>query len=417
MKAMKLALLGTAALAAASVSARADNLSDLKAQIEALNARLATLESTPAMPAGYSMVNFSKDGNTHVISILPTADAPAAAATTITWTGYVRAGIVSTYNSAGAAGAAAVTGTGTTTAAAVSAAQYSTDVRARAGFNVTGKTDTAVGEVGASISVVNDGTGNSDSSFNYNAGNGNLRTDGYNGWWKISPNITLTAGLLGSLAKSSYTYDANCVCAYNDPWGAIYGSPANDPAAFKLGYADGPISFAVQLEDSNNNSNNSAVGVTARAKYSMDMISMDIGGGYWGNTYPGGDNSWAVSGGVGVKFDPVTLGVSVGTRHQGLGNTSSLLGGPVATANFDDTYAGGYAKVALGDAAGLELGFTHDFGTAPLAADALAGASVFNAAIYYTPVKQLRIGVEGDYQSGGLADKSYTAALVTWFNF
>jgi hypothetical protein len=407
---MKLALLGTAALAAASVSARADNLSDLKAQIEALNARLATLENAPAMPAGYSMVNFSKDGNTHVISILPTADAPAAAATTITWTGYVRAGIVTTYDPTGSSVTATVSSTNP-------AKQYSTDVRARAGFNVTGKTDTAVGEVGASISVVNAGAGNSDSAFNYNAGNGVLTTDGYNGWWKISPNITLTAGLLGSLAKSGYTFDANCTCAYNDPWGAIYGSPANDPAAFKLGYADGPLSFAVQLEDSNNNNNNSAVGVTARGKYAMDIFSMDIGGGYWGNTYPGGDNSWAVSGGVGVKFDPVTLGVSVGTTHQGKGNASSLLGGPAATANYDMWAAGGYAKVALGDAAGLELGFTHDFGTAALAADPYAGASVFNAAIYYTPVKQLKIGVEGDYQSGGLADKAYTAALVTWFNF
>ncbi len=110
MKVMKLALLGTAALAAVSVSARADNLSDLKAQIEALNARVATLEATPSVPAGYSMLSISKGdqivepgyagpkrdnytGPVHVISIMPTADAPAPT-TQITWTGYVRAGVV-----------------------------------------------------------------------------------------------------------------------------------------------------------------------------------------------------------------------------------------------------------------------------------------------------------------------------------
>jgi protein-disulfide isomerase len=65
MNALKIALLGTAALAAVSVSARADDLSNLKAQIEALNAQVAA-----------------------------TADAPAASATVITWSGNVAAGIV-----------------------------------------------------------------------------------------------------------------------------------------------------------------------------------------------------------------------------------------------------------------------------------------------------------------------------------
>ncbi len=396
MKIMKIALLGTAALAAVSVSARADNLSDLKAQIETLNARVATLEATPAVPAGYSMVAFSKDGDKHIISIMPTADAPAAAATTIAWSGYVRAAVVTGYDSSAAVGS-----------------QYSTDIRARAGFAVSAKTDTAVGEVGVNIATV--ANGGSDNALKYNAGNSTLATDGFNGYWKFTPNMTLTAGVLGSLAKSGYTFDANCTCAYNDPWGAIYGSPANDPIAFKLGYADGPISFAVQIEDANNNNDNSAFGVSARAKYSMDMISMDLGGGYWGNSYPGGDASWVVSGGLGLKFDPVTLGVSVGATHQGKGNVSSLLGGPVATANYDVWSAGGYANVALGDTSNLELGVTHDFGTA--AADTLAGATVMNAGIYYTPVSKLKIGLEGAYQTGGVADKSYTAALVTWFKF
>ena len=327
---------------------------------------------------------------------MPTADAPAAAATTIAWSGYVRAAVVTGYDSSAAVGS-----------------QYSTDIRARAGFAVSAKTDTAVGEVGVNIATV--ANGGSDNAFKYNAGNSTLATDGFNGYWKFTPNMTLTAGVLGSLAKSGYTFDANCTCAYNDPWGAIYGSVLNDPIAFKLGYADGPISFAMQVEDTNNNNDNSAFGVTARAKYSMDMISMDFGGGYWGNNYPGGDNSWSVSGGLGLKFDPVTLGVSVGATHQGKGNQSSGGAGPVAAGNYDAWSAGGYANVALGDTSNLELGVTHDFGTA--AADTLAGATVMNAGIYYTPVSKLKIGLEGAYQSGGVADQSYTAALVTWFKF
>jgi hypothetical protein len=106
MKVMKLALLGTAALAAVSVSARADDLADLKAQIEALNSRISQLEAAPAVPAGYQLLTVSeapaivvpsldvhKDfGPTATsIGILPTADVPAS--TTIQWSGYARAAI------------------------------------------------------------------------------------------------------------------------------------------------------------------------------------------------------------------------------------------------------------------------------------------------------------------------------------
>ncbi len=60
MKVMKLALLGTAALAAVSVSARADDLSALKAQIEALQADVAALQAAPAVPAGFSLLTVSE---------------------------------------------------------------------------------------------------------------------------------------------------------------------------------------------------------------------------------------------------------------------------------------------------------------------------------------------------------------------
>ena len=106
MKVMKLALLGTAALAAVSVSARADDLADLKAQIEALNSRISQLESAPSVPAGYQLLSvadapaivvpsldvdpaFGPTATT--IGILPTADVPAS--TTIQWSGYARAAI------------------------------------------------------------------------------------------------------------------------------------------------------------------------------------------------------------------------------------------------------------------------------------------------------------------------------------
>src|SRR5687768_13095948 len=108
MKMMKLALLGTAALAVSAIGAQADDLSSLKAEIEALNARITQLEAAPVVPAGYSLMTVSdietlsltgeqakdKVGYTgsNRISVLPTADAPAAAV--VDWDFQIRAALI-----------------------------------------------------------------------------------------------------------------------------------------------------------------------------------------------------------------------------------------------------------------------------------------------------------------------------------
>ena len=79
MKVMKLALLGTAALAAVSVSARADDLSALKAQIEALQADVAALQAAPSVPAGYSLMTVS-EGDRIVVPGLEVRDSNARCA-------------------------------------------------------------------------------------------------------------------------------------------------------------------------------------------------------------------------------------------------------------------------------------------------------------------------------------------------
>ena len=101
MKMMKWALLGGAALAVTATAARADDLSALKAQIEALQTRVSQLEAQPqaAQPsiAGYSLMAFRdgqgtfegelpgkygdsvRDSQGFTMSVMPTADvAPVA---------------------------------------------------------------------------------------------------------------------------------------------------------------------------------------------------------------------------------------------------------------------------------------------------------------------------------------------------
>ncbi len=379
MKVINLALLGTAALVAASIGARAENLDALKTQMDTL-----TLDAV--------------------------ADAPAAATTTVTFDGYIRAAIV-TGRRVDTVGNPALVPGGLVGnfAGAVSGPSdnYATDVRARAGVSVHGKTDTAVGEVGVNINLLapaNDVRGI------YNSGNGAVTTDGFNGYWKFTPNLTLSAGILGALSKSSYSFDATCTCAYNDPFGAIIGSPQGDPTAFRIAYADGPLTFAAQLEDTNNVGNSSAVGGTAKIGYAMDIFGFDLNGGYWGNA--GGNAAYSVSGGIGINFAPISLGVAVGTGNNGSFVSSNL------AANQNFTVASGYAKAALGDSASLEFGVFHDFSALSITTqDKTAGLTSFDAGLYYSPVKQLKFGLEGNYQSGGAYDGSYTAAFVSWFKF
>ncbi len=369
MKILNLALLGTAALVAASITARADDLATLKAQMDAIS---------------------------------PVADAPIAAPTaSIAWSGYVRAAIETTYDTTRAAGN-----------------QYATDIVTRAKLKVVGKTDTAVGQVGVEIQMR---AVDNDNSFATNVGNGVLQTDGYYGWWKLTPNLTLSAGIAnpikkGTLASNTFSFDFNCACYYaDDPWGAIVNAPQvktplensskANPAQIGLTYADGPLTVAMAVEDSNNSGNNSAIGGSAKALYKTDSFGVDLSGGYWGNAAAAGVASWGVSAGAGVNFAPFKLGASVG-----VGNSGNFL-----VPAFDYTVATAYALVNIGDSAALEVGAVHDFGTA--GSDVRAGATEYMAGIYYNPVKQLTLGAEGSFQSGGKADQSYTAALVTVFRF
>ncbi|MDE2383846.1 MAG: hypothetical protein KGO53_04440 [Alphaproteobacteria bacterium] len=406
MKGFTLSLLATAAVVAASASAHADNLADLKAQIETLNARVATLEATPSVPAGYSMISFSKEGDEHIISIMPTADAPAAPTTSISWSGYVRGAVVSAYDSSAKAGS-----------------QYTNDIEARAKLKVSGKTDTAVGEVGATIELRTTANTSIASPYtelngNYNSGNPVVQTDGYFGWWKMTPNLTLSGGIgnsvqKGTLAKSAYSFDAQCSCYYTDGWGAISNTPVKAPlsdssnaapAQIALAYNDGPLGLAVALEDAGNDAatNASAFGVSGKASYKGDMFSADLSGGYWG--HPTGNAAWNVSAGVGMKMDMVSFGAALGTGNGG-----------AYQKNIAYTGLSAYAIAKIADQAQFELGFVHDFGTD--ANDKLQGASLYEAGLYYNPVKQLTLGVEGQYQVGGVADQSYVADLVTIFRF
>src|SRR5712675_138088 len=76
MKVTKWALLASAAIAVTATAARADDLSALKAEIEALQSRVSQLEAQPeaSMPSGYSLMAF-RDGQGTYEGVLPERNA------------------------------------------------------------------------------------------------------------------------------------------------------------------------------------------------------------------------------------------------------------------------------------------------------------------------------------------------------
>jgi hypothetical protein len=396
MKTMKLALLGTAALAAVTVSARADDVAALKAQLEALNARVAQLEAAPAVPAGYQLLTITEADTSSApanlldepayrnpiksvtrIGILPTADAPAS--TVIEWSGFVRAALVYSDVEDDADGD-----------------DEDIDVLSRGQIQVVGKTDTAVGEVGVQMRV----RGNFDGSGNATA----QIPDGTYGWWQMTPELQFAGGYIGTLGNIGYGYDGACTCEYTD--NADVSFNPGDTTQLRLTYASGPLSMAIALEDATGTGSgysglggsvDDSLGAAAEFKYTGDTFNGEISA-FWHEGAPGFGDVWGVGAGVGFALGDianVSLGTQFGEYNTGVDFwRASILFGFNLTDAVRAEIAGGYTD---DDAAGNEV------------VAVLAG-------LYYEPVSQLRLGLEGEWFETG-NDETIVVDFVTRWSF
>jgi hypothetical protein len=392
MKTMKVALLATAALAAVSVSARADDTAAIKAQLEALNARIAQLEASPAAPVGYSLLTISEgqatkvpgldvshgtlpgygDDTATIIGVMPTADAPAS--TTIEWSGYVRAIVAHIdYGYDGGDG--------------------DTHIGTRAQLKVVGKTDTAVGEVGARIQLRADGHGvDPDPHFYGNE---------YWGWWAMTPEVTFGGGFSGSLGNISYGVDGSCTCYGTDWFTAEHrdedninvGTNPGDVTQIRLSWGSGPMTAAIALEDSDYDGGSGNMGVAGEIKYAGDSFSGEISGVFYEHDNSAGalidpgqsEEGWQVGAGVGFA-----LGEMVSLSAAGAIGEEPSKG--------DYWSASALVGFTLTDSVRMEAGASYvEYDDINVEVwEALAG-------IYYEPVSQLTLGLEVDYAEG-LAD-------------
>jgi hypothetical protein len=380
MKMMKTALLATAAIAAVASSARADELSDLKAQIEALNARVAQVEAAPAVPAGYQLVSITRGealqfgldsdekGPATVISVLPAADAPAG--TEVTISGFARAALVWRNGNFWS--------------------DEDLGVRARGEVKIAGKTDTAVGEVGAFVKLRTshgaDGIGNS-----------GFESPEYWGTWNFAEGLTLAGGYTGSLAGIGYGYDGKCSCYYTDNAAAGFGGNG-DATQMRLSYASGPIGVAVAIEDGGfGGVGTSALGFTGEVKYSGDVVSGEVSMGYWNKD--SGNLKYQLAAGLGFQLSEM-FNVSMAA-----GAFKTYAGEKVWKANI-------LASAALTDGVSAEVGYNH-YESNVLGND----QDAVLAGVYFNPVSQLTLGLEGEWINPDGTGSAKQVDFVTVYRF
>jgi hypothetical protein len=388
MTSMKTALLAGVALAVSAVGAQADDLSALKAQIESLNARVASMEAAPSVPAGYSLLTVGEGqahvvpgmtaqeqasfaGNATIISVMPTADAPAG--TTIEWSGYVRAIV----------GYASNDTDGDYDDPLIP--DFSSDdedlsIYGRGRLNVTAKTDTAVGEVGVRMRLEGNGSP-VDSDYD-------VEMEIAWGWWAMTPELTLGGGYNGSLGSIGFGYDGACTCHWID--NANVYELEGDATQMRLTYASGPLSAAIAVEDGTAGGGELAAGgesplrFAGEIAYAGDSFSGEISGIY---VSADGDDGYNIGAGVGFNLgDFASLSLA-----GGIGNTINSAG-PI----FDDSdyyFINGLASMNLSDSAHAEIGVGYK--------DYDGDADVFGVmgGLYYHPVDQLTIGLEAEWVS------------------
>lgn len=440
MKSIKMALLGGAALAVTAAGAQADDLEALKAQIEELNSRVAAMEVAPSVPAGYQLLTISESelkqvpGNAMsprdradlgpkatVISVLPTADAPAG--TTISWSGRVAAGVVYSDTS----GDLKLTFSDPADAFDVfpdigndysDDGEYESsrdsddlDVKAQARLRVVATTDTAVGEVGVAMELRGDFNG---------LGTGDTYFKEAWGYWAMTPELTFGGGYTASLGDIWYGYDGACSCYWID--NADMGFNPGDTTQLRLSYGSGPFSMAVALEDAGRNDgfgddnggpDSDKLGVAGEIEYSGDMFSGEISGVWRGveeDDYFDVDTNWQVGAGLGFGLgDIANLSIAAA---MGEGPTTRFDDGDLVTdLPMNNTWWGitALAKFNLTDEVHAEIagGYKHREGDGFDLVDASGDDWTTDGfeyetwavmgGLYYTPVDQLTIGIEGEY--------------------
>ena len=438
---LRKALLGGAALAVMTTGAAADELSTLKAQLAALQSQVDSIQSAPAQaPAGSSMLRYERgaggntwgldavkdsananEGGGFTIAVTPTADLPAPVAE-VTVYGYVAGHVAYDFDeNHGVANSFSLDNLGNGSGDHIGI----TGKQSR--FGIKSKIDTAIGQLRTQIE------GDFTFPFDQNSGSTQFRLRHAVGHWDMTPNWTfsigqwwMTAALLPigvstvDFAGSLFTYSR--------------------AAQVRLSYSDGPLSWAVAIEEPTNYSYTNMPNIAGYLQY-------DIAGGHqfivtgevadWDEIDKGGpigndELGWAVQAGANFNL------ADVATLTGGVGYGEGLLETKFAGVGMDATDINGDPLETLAFLVGLSFGlsettsfnamfsYVEALGTQD-SVDDIETAYKVQANILWQPVKQMRMGWEviwarSEFQTIGEdiskgSEDGVRATFGTWFFF
>jgi len=417
MKMMKWALLGGAAFAVMSTGAQADELSALKAQLEALQSRVTQLEAQPAtsMPSGYSLLSI-RDGQIETaaitekaanridpdqgftLSVLPTADvAPVAE---ISVSGEIRSLLfyVDTDGGDRFGGRPHFNEDGTLDHVSFEDNGFDTITRGR--LNVQGKTDTAVGEVGARIRF---------QANVFDLTDAEVTMHDANAWWQFAPNWRLITGYTDMLAAIQAGVDWDFTFC-----GISCGGPSDKlDEQMALVFTSGPFTALLGVDDSDDGiftvDRGDFPAIVGYLMYNADNLFLQ-GVGVWQKDDVGNSDDWAVGLGARVGLGDMFTLTGAATYSKGYaGYTNDLAVG------FDDKIwqASIGAIFNLAESTRFEAGYGYSKrdGTGFLSFGD-ANANVANVGVYFDPVSQVTLGLQGSWQD--IDDDSFDEDTQVW---
>ncbi len=442
---LRRALLGGAALGVMASGAQADELSALKAQLEALQSRVNTLESTPAaaqLPEGYSYLTYGKGHGSNAdwanvsktdsinvntdrgftISVTPTADLPAPVAE-VTVYGYIKADVIFDSKSDGVPESFWVPGIDEGDKSHIHLTAH------QSRFGIRSRVDTAVGQIRTQLEM--------DFTPGGHAGSIPLRLRHAVGHWDFAPGWTFSAGQwwnIGALLPIGIT---------TIDWGAYAGPVYSRLPQVRLGYSSGPMSFAVAIEEPSFE-HTSMPNIGASIQYDIPgghqvVATAEVADMPQADKLGGDDLGWQVAGGANINLADMAT-ITVGA-HYGEGLVMKYL----AQQNFAPNFAvppGGFnwkwlnssgdPLEAWGIVAGVSMPVTDTttfnaaWGMSDLLDTPLTGnndkSMTVHANLLWQPVSQMRLGVEGrwgraEYNDGTPDQDAFGAQFGAWFFF
>ena len=362
-------------------AARAGDLSQLKTELDNLNSAVSTLELAATQPALFDAGN---------LLFLPANGRPAAAS--IKWQGYVRAIVGTIGRHEGFDGD-----------------QSHTDhpelyeIPFRTQLEAVAKSGTDAGEVGTRLKLRADYSLVSGSTRQLPAA---PRFKEAWGWWTLAKHWTIAGGYTNSLGNMDFGLDndGSCTCYYTNK-GNASDLRQNDAQQLRLTRTDGPLSLAVAIqsalaEDKFGNQFGADPAQVAFAS-ALQWAGKGFDSGAFGYYAPlrqgllGAKPEYQFGVGFGAdltKSVALSLGTAAGRENIFVTDCDP------SSATFEPAryYAvSGLVTIKLTDAVHAEVGYARKYyrqscHTYKPAQDAAAG-------LYYEPVRNLTLGVEGEW--------------------